>query len=162
MLVADNRLFAEMLADYREPLGAQADATTGAIRVASRQALFEQALRCWEEARGPLENLLRAEPTSLEYHDTLARCLATEGALLLRMNRVKRVRLSSDAPSLFGMGTPSSSNGAPAISSDHRGGRQAWLAAELELAAAEMHLGPKAPGGRMLPGRTGYRRPIVP
>jgi serine/threonine-protein kinase len=163
----DPRLQADLLrrailAYYRESLqeplrtdpelrGSLASATMGVTRLIHQTAPTEATLRAWEETRGPIDDLVRDDPTNPEYRDDLARCLLAEGSVLHQIGRLEqsaarleesaaRLRRSLEHWEAYGELTRGRPEGYPG----HRDAREAWLATEMLLGWVEGRLERKA------------------
>jgi serine/threonine protein kinase len=115
--------------------------TMGALKLLYQTAPRTEALSAHEKIRISFEGLARDDPHDLSFRDALARCLIGEGTMLLQMGRLKegeaRVRESLEQRQLYIALAADRPEAGPVRLSV----REAWLAAELDLASVEIGLG---------------------
>ena len=115
--------------------------TMGALKLLYQTAPRAEALTAYEKIRIAFEGLARDDPENRSFRDAFARCLAGEGTMLLQMGRIEageaRIRESLSQRQLY----IALAAGRPEEGAVRLGVREAWLAAELDVAAVETVLG---------------------
>ncbi len=127
--------------ELRSPLSSM---TMSVMTLLSRNAPSDEALRIWQEARLLFQGLLRDDPTNPVVQECAARCLTSEGMLLVETGRLEdgAARLRQ-ACSQWQESAALKESG-PAEGLSYRTWRDAWTACLIELGSVEARLGRKA------------------
>jgi tetratricopeptide (TPR) repeat protein/tRNA A-37 threonylcarbamoyl transferase component Bud32 len=127
--------------ELRGPLSAMTMRVMGLLH---RSAPIDEALHAWQEARSSFEDLLRDDPTNLVVRDSFARCLGSEGFLLVETGRIEEGQVQLRQAVNQWQAYMELKEREPAADLAYRSGRESWIGCLIGLAAVEDRLGRKA------------------
>jgi tetratricopeptide (TPR) repeat protein len=127
--------------ELRAPLSSM---TMSVMLLLSRNAPRADALRTWQEARTTFEGLIRDDPTNPVVQECAARCLTSEGMLLVESGRLAEGEARLSQASARWQAYVALQEGDPAADLNCQAGRDAWTVCLIELGPVEFRLGRKA------------------